>query len=503
MHVSLRTTIFWNLCLLMMLTAALISFVVYRIMEKEMIREGAHSGRAVFTAVESGAVGMIEKYPELLESPSAGAALQALFKRHIDTGICTELILVNNDNRIIAASQGQSGRPLFDGDIVGALETGSLYTRIENRFAASGPRLVAAAPLRIAGRPVGVLKAVLPLQDIHRGMQHACSFIFLYIITSAVILVIVGFLLFSRYLVSPMQRLIGQTEGIAQENLSGLPLFLSGGNELQKLSLALKSLADNLKIERERLRGQMQALEEKNAQLKLAQREIIQTEKLASVGRLAAGIAHEVGNPVGIILGYIHLLRSPDATEAERADYLNRLEHETERVKNTIGDLLDFAQPSSQEIGRLQLGDIVLDTCAMISCHKEFKDIRIVQNLADELPPIQGNERLLRQLLLNLALNAGDAMAASGGTLTITTALDPDREGGSIRLTVADTGHGIAPEHRKKIFDPFFTTREKGTGLGLSNVHRIVEVMEGSITVASEPGQGTTFTIHFPAMPAA
>jgi hypothetical protein len=498
MHVSLRTTVFWNLCLLMVLSAALISFVVYRVMEKELLREGALSGRAVFAAIEAGAVHMLEKDAGPLDSPSVEASLQGLFKRHIDAGICTEILLVNNDSRVIAASPGLGGRPLFDGDMVRALETGSLSTRIENRFAATGPRLVAAAPLRIAGKPVGALKAVLPLQDIHRSMKHACTLIVLYIITSAVILIITGFLLFSRYLVSPMQRLIRQTEGIAEENLSGLPLFLSGGNELQKLSSALKSLADNLKIERERLRGQMQALEEKNVQLKLAQREIIQTEKLASVGRLAAGIAHEVGNPVGIILGYIHLLRSPDATDAERADYLNRMEHETERMKNTIGDLLDFAQPSSQEIVQLQLNDIVHDTCAMISCHTEFKTIKIVQDLAGALPPVRGNDRLLGQMLLNLALNACDAMAGSGGTLTMTTALDSGHDAGRIRLAVADTGHGIAPEHQGKIFDPFFTTRDKGTGLGLSNVHRIVEVMEGSITLASEPGRGTTFTIYFP-----
>jgi signal transduction histidine kinase len=134
----------------------------------------------------------------------------------------------------------------------------------------------------------------------------------------------------------------------------------------------------------------------------------------------------------------------------------------------------------------------------MISCHPEFKTIKIVQDLADGLPAVRGNDRLLGQMLLNLALNACDAMAGSGGTLTITTALDPGHNADRIRLAVADTGHGIAPEHQGKVFDPFFTTRDKGTGLGLSNVHRIVEVMEGSITVASEPGQGTTFTIHFP-----
>ncbi|MBN2106252.1 MAG: HAMP domain-containing protein [Deltaproteobacteria bacterium] len=498
MYVSLRTTVFWNLSLLMVLAAALISFVVYRVMEKELLREGALSGGAVFAAVEAGAAHMLERDSGLLESPSEGSELQALFKRYIDAGACRELVLVDNENRVLAASQGGIGRKLFDGDIVRALETKALATRIENRFGAHGPRLVAAAPLRIAGKTVGVLKALLPLQDIHRSMKNAFAIIFLYIITSAVILIIVGFLLFSRYLVSPMQRLIGQTENIAQENVSGLPLFLSGGNELQKLSSALKSLADNLKTERERLRGQMEALAEKNAQLKLAQREIIQTEKLASVGRLAAGIAHEVGNPLGIILGYIHLLRSPDITEAERADYLNRMEHETERMKNTIGDVLDFSQPSSQEITHLQLNDIVHDTCAMIACHKEFKNILIVENPAGGLPAIRGNDRLLRQLLLNLALNACDAMAGAGGTLTITTTLDSDHKGSSICLVVADTGHGIAPEHQGKIFDPFFTTRAEGTGLGLANVHRIVEVMEGTIAFASQPGQGTAFTIHFP-----
>ncbi len=299
MYVSLRTTVFWNLSLLMVLAAALISFVVYRVMEKELLREGALSGGAIFAAVETGAAHMLEKDSGLLESPFEGSELQALFRRYIDSGTCLELVLVDRDNRVLAASQGRVGRLLFDGDIVRALETGALSTRIENRFAASGPRLIAAAPLRIAGKPVGVLKALLPLQDIHRSMKKAYAIIFLYIITSAVILLIVGFLLFSRYLVSPMQRLIGQTENIARENVSGLPLFLSGGNELQKLSSALKSLADNLKTERGRLRGQMQALEEKNVQLHQAQREIIQTEKLASVGRLAAGIAHEVGNPLG------------------------------------------------------------------------------------------------------------------------------------------------------------------------------------------------------------
>ena len=480
----------------MVLTAALIGFVVYRVMEQEVFREAALSGRAVFSAIVAGTHRLLEQNPE---SAARAAELSILFKRYIDSGASTELVLSDTQNRVIAESPGPGNRILFADDAALALQTGGLTTRIENRFAAGGLRMIAAAPIRIAGKVAGVLQATIPLQDLHRSMQHAYQFIFLYILTSAAVLIIVGFLLFTRYLISPMQRLIRQTEDIAQENLSGVPLFLSGGNELQKLTSALKALAENLKVERERIQQQLQALEEKNVQLRNAQRENIQSEKLASVGRLAAGIAHEVGNPLGIILGYIHLLRSPDTTPAQSAEYLQRLEHETERIKNTIGDLLNFAQPSSREVIDLDLDEIVRDICAMISCHKEFRNIEIVHKPAPGLPAIRGNDRLVRQMLLNLALNACDAMKAGGGRLTIQTALDTGSPDGTIRLTVADTGHGIAPEHQEKIFDPFFTTRDYGTGLGLANVHRIIELMEGSISFATAPGEGTVFTILLPA----
>ena len=496
MFISLRTTILWNLCLQMVLSAALIGFVGYRVMEKEVFREGALSARSVFASLAAGAIRALEQNPQ---APAREAELEILFKRYIDSGACTELALLDINNRVIAEAPETGDRQQLATDTALALHNGEFFTRIENRFAPSGLRIIAAAPVRVDGSLVGALRATIPLQAMHSSMRHAYRFLLLYIITSAAVLIFVGFLLFTRYLVSPMQRLIRQTEDIAHDNLSGMPLFLSGGNELQKLSSALNSLADNLKTERERIQQQMQALEEKNVQLGNAQRENMQSEKLASVGRLAAGIAHEVGNPLGIILGYSHLLRSPDTTAGQRADYLERLEHEIERIKNTIGDLLNFAQPSSQDITGLDLEDIVRDICSMVACHTEFRNIAIVQELAPGLPPLRGNDRLVRQMLLNLALNACDAMLARGGRLTITTALDTGPAAGTIRLTIADTGHGIAPEHQEKIFDPFFTTRDYGTGLGLANVHRIIEVMEGSISFATMPGEGTVFTILLPA----
>ena len=493
MFTGLRVTIFWNLCLLMVLSTVLINFVQYSIMEREVIRQGALTGRAVFSALSAGTAGMLEREAE---AQDLRPKLEEYFNRQIAAGLCAEAALADANNRVVAES-GTDGRRMLDADSALALQTGDVVTRLENPYSPGGMRMKGAAPVQAGGRE-WVLRAVIPLQGLHASMRHSYRMVFLYTLTIAAVLIIVGFLFFTRYLINPMQRLIRQTENIAEENLVGTPLFLSGGNELQKLASALASLSASLKIERGRILQQVRQLEEKNVQLENAQRESLQSDKLASVGRLAAGVAHEVGNPLGIILGYIHLLRSPDITDAERAGYLQRLEHETERIKNTIGDLLNFAQPSSQEVVELSIEEIVRDVCAMISCNREFRAIEIAQDLAAGLPPVRGNDRLVRQMLLNLVLNACDAMHG-GGTLTIQTASEGTAGSEKIRLTVADTGHGIAPEHREKIFDPFFTTKDHGTGLGLANVHRIVELMGGSISFRTEPGKGTAFTIVLPA----
>lgn len=129
--------------------------------------------------------------------------------------------------------------------------------------------------------------------------------------------------------------------------------------------------------------------------------------------------------------------------------------------------MLNFAQPSTQDVAELQLNDIVEDVCSMVSCHKEFKNIEIVQDLAAGLPEIRGNDRLVRQMLLNLALNACDAMQDGGGRLGIKTALDSGPNAGKIRLTIADTGHGIAPELREKILTPSLPHGIMARGWGL------------------------------------
>jgi signal transduction histidine kinase len=258
-------------------------------------------------------------------------------------------------------------------------------------------------------------------------------------------------------------------------------------------------MAERLNEEKQKVLDQIRSLEEKNLQLQQAQQEIIQSEKLASVGRLAAGVAHEIGNPIGIILGYIQLLLTHQLDEQEKTDCLQRMNAETERVSEIIRNLLDYAQPSAEHTEALDLNRIIEETHALVSYQKKYQNIAVTFELDRRIPPVTGDEKLLRQILINLTLNALDAMP-QGGALGYKTSEEQVSGKTCVSFTLTDSGTGITPDNIGKIFDPFFTTKEpgKGTGLGLSNVQRIVDAMGGKIRLTSTPGQGTAFTVLFP-----
>jgi len=276
--------------------------------------------------------------------------------------------------------------------------------------------------------------------------------------------------------------------------------------------------------------------------LKQAQEELIRTEKLASIGRFAAGVAHEVGNPLGAILGYASILQKEGVSPEESKDYLKRIEKEIERINRIVRELLDFAKPSKFEIKELEINKIIEGTLSLLTYQKNFKNIETQLVLQPSLPRIEGDDSQLSQVFINVILNAIDAMP-EGGILRIQTsehvlenlAMDrlqrifpPRRKGDPteadysrlrkpdpfsallkkfstgdrlIKIQISDTGIGIKKEDLENIFDPFFTTKEpdKGTGLGLSISLRIIESLGGEIRVESEVGKGSTFEIYFPA----
>ncbi|MBW2319663.1 MAG: PAS domain S-box protein [Deltaproteobacteria bacterium] len=242
--------------------------------------------------------------------------------------------------------------------------------------------------------------------------------------------------------------------------------------------------------------------------LKDAQEQIVQTEKLASLGKLAATIAHEINNPLAAVLTYIRLmikLKDRNKFSPERLEdisrYLLTMESETARCGEIVKNLLAFSRQSEIKIKSTRITDIIDRTLVLIAHDLEIKDIQHRKNIAPNLPNVQCDFQQIQQALLNLMYNASDAML-DGGTLTVTA----NRKAGNDRfldVMVSDTGCGITEEDKEKIFDPFFTTKEegKGVGLGLSVVYGIITRHNGTIEVESKPGKGSTFKMSLPLAP--
>jgi two-component system NtrC family sensor kinase len=232
-------------------------------------------------------------------------------------------------------------------------------------------------------------------------------------------------------------------------------------------------------------------------ELEAVQSQLIHTEKIASLGRMAAGVAHEINNPLAGILIYAELLQRDLAADLVHRDNIEVIINQTMRCQQIVHRLLDF---SRQTLGDQKLFDVngMVHRCVELISHQAFfHNIKVVQQLDPSLPQIVGDPGQLQQVITNLLLNAADAMNGQG---QITIATQPAPQGDGIIMTVTDSGCGISPEIRDKIFEPFFTTKPpgKGTGLGLSIVYGVIQRHGGTITADSPPGGGTTFTIRLP-----
>jgi hypothetical protein len=340
--------------------------------------------------------------------------------------------------------------------------------------------------------------------------------------------------------VKPLKNLVHLTQKVSEGDFSRT-IEVKSKNEIGQLISSFNGMIERLRENRESLENHVQSLELANRKLKQAQEELIRTEKLASIGRFAAGVAHEVGNPLGAILGYTSILGKDGVAPEEAKDYLKRIEREIERINHIVRELLDFSRPSKLEIRELEVNRILESTVSLLSHQKNFKEIHPHLELTPGIGMIKGDESHLSQVFVNIILNAIDAMP-NGGDLKIRSenfvveSLFPDplpnihsrrRKGDPaesdysqlrkpdpltallskfsigerlVKITISDSGTGIPPQDLERIFDPFFTTKEpdRGTGLGLSISLRIVESMGGKIRAESELGKGSTFEIYFP-----
>jgi len=228
-------------------------------------------------------------------------------------------------------------------------------------------------------------------------------------------------------------------------------------------------------------------------ELEQAQTQLIRTEKLASIGQLAAGVAHEINNPLGTILIYSHLIQKTLEVDDPRREDIALVISEANRAKEIVQGLLSFAREKKLRASEVNVNDILDEVLSLVVNQSLFHNIKIKKIFDQDLQAIVADETQLKQVFLNIILNAAQAMEGNG-KLTISTAFDKKQ----LKIKVADTGPGIPPEVMGHLFDPFFTTKEKGTGLGLAISYGIVERHQGKIDVETELGKGTTFIITLP-----
>jgi len=312
-------------------------------------------------------------------------------------------------------------------------------------------------------------------------------------------LLLLGLLAFvAGRITRPLAVMVEAAGKIAQGDLRHR-VAVEGRDETGRLAGAFNRMTDELSRAHEDLtqwgRTLERRVEERTRQLRETQDQLVVSEKLASLGKIAAGVAHEINNPLTSILLNTHLLLERAGGDADRAETLGLIADETTRCATIVRGLLEFARQTPSQTAPTDLNEVVERTLLLLEKQATVRNIRIVKELGASLPRIEADRNKLQQVFSNLAINACEAMPG-GGTLTVGSRLS--RDGTRIEVRFADTGVGIARENIPRLFDPFFTTKSFGTGLGLSVSYGIVRQRGGTILVQSEVGRGTVFTVCIP-----
>jgi signal transduction histidine kinase len=268
----------------------------------------------------------------------------------------------------------------------------------------------------------------------------------------------------------------------------------------------LNRIADDKKV----LTDTIRSLKDANFELKKAQNDVIRAEKMATVGRLTSGIAHEIGNPIGIVLGYLDLLKQADLDESERIDFIDRSEDEITRINQIIRQLLDMSRSSAGEAKPVSVHQLIEDLICVFNYQPKASHITFESSFGAASDRVFADPDRLRQVFLNILLNAVDAvntLSNDAGCIKIKTEPTPSNSDmheqphrASIRVIIEDNGPGLDSSHLPHVFDPFYTTKPpgKGTGLGLSVSFMIVERLGGHISVVNSQNSGAAFQVTLP-----
>jgi signal transduction histidine kinase len=500
---GLRAEILLSLTVLLVAAMTLTSFVLLRITERDLLQYKIDDGMAVAQKIQA----VVE-----VRSKHGLPLSRRQFKERLHEGISWmahsdlygDIVVFSKDGTAWVGGEHPRASGVLDkGEIDSVFQSGQPTSRINM----GRTLLTVAAPIFAGGECIAVANIPVRIESVTQGLRRSRILIWFYMGLNVLVLVIFGNFLLSRIVIRPIKRMVKIADHFEETDLFSM-LTRSDRNEIAHLTVALNRMLKKIADHKERLEAHVRSLEDANLELKEAREEVIRSEKLSSLGRLAAGVAHEVGNPIGAILGYTNLLMEHVGENEEALDYLKRIEKEVTRTNTIVRELLDFSRPSPSEPAPVDVNDLIMESTGFLAHQKLMESIDIETDLDQEVEMVWADAGQLKQVLINLMLNAGDAME-EGGSLAVTSRqvslgqeeVEPDESSREhIQISVADTGKGIPPSELNKIFDPFYTTKSpgKGTGLGLAISLRIIESFGGSIHVESVEGEGSIFTIELP-----
>jgi signal transduction histidine kinase len=484
MRIGLRLQLLGMLAALMLL-AFLPLFFATRAYTRVAFANQRQKG--VGELVQSVALHLAEARPRLDEGE-----LLSLMSAQAEGGAVQAVFAFSRDGRVLM----RAGRP----ELMNAMPA--------HLSAHRGPKLVS---LRYAGHDLLAAIAPSPRGDVVTlgllGGEDASApltaLMGLYMGVIALLALVVAYFALTRSIVRPILDLERDAERVAQGGRHLRPLA-KGPAELVGLSHSLSTMTRKLLEEEDSLRRKIEEVESQAKLLEAAQASLVRSERLATVGRLSAGLAHEIGNPISALMGFEDLLLEGGLSEAEQRDFLTRMKRETARIHRVLGDLLAYARAPRPSLGGDtepgSVGRAVDEVLALLAPQKDLAEVSLVAEVEPGLSRVPLSQEELTQVLLNLVMNAVDACQRKGHVTVAAARGDESR----IVLSVSDDGPGIDPAVRDTLFEPFVSTKEvgKGTGLGLAVTRGLVESGNGSLRLDTSYSPGARFVVELPAVAA-
>ncbi|MFC1850082.1 ATP-binding protein [candidate division CSSED10-310 bacterium] len=522
-YFGIRFKVIFGVVIIMIMIMTGMTFVLIEKGQEDILQQVEKRGKALISYLENNIQAQYQDKERFLEM-SKSDVFQKITSLYTSDPELRELLIISQSKRIIAHSNEEMwGHYYPEPDVDAVFNIGKETALIVGH---QKENMVIIKPILYDGEVLGVIRAVFTLSEVLENLSLSRISTFKVIFVESVVIIIFISLLLSMMVARPIERLAKITNKIASGDLNSRVERVSN-DEFGYLASAFNRMTEQLQKTHRSLEQHIHSQEDAYRALKETQDHLIASEKLASVGRLAAGVAHEIGNPLSSILGYTDILAMTDLRDADKMDYLKRIQQAIDRIQKIIRELLDFSRPASLEVHPIDLREVLNKTTLLASHHPALQNINIEMDLPPDLPYVIADEHPLSQVFLNILINGAQAMKNTPGEernqINISVAVFPQQpessgldenklivgesfsyqaaDNCSLIVSFRDYGPGISKENLGRVFDPFFTTKSsgEGSGLGLTICHTIVDRLHGSIKIESIVGTGTTVSVSLPA----